>query len=1119
MIGEAAGLLGNPIVSTLVGFIPDIVDWIGKARYHFEKSRCLGAFVKEYACIADVTGCPTVARLIRTKGVIDELDAGCDGSMSKEALVNQLLSNASIPQEECAAQSVCQQFVSDYFDAKTWIDDEKMESATARVGEQVVSGFEGVNDKLDRIGGDIAAWDHAASLVLNQVVSGSLTFGEAREYVRLHGRDDLTGRMLGLYCDALAGERIDGDGLRTALSFPRFTTFLAGCMVSVWRLDGLEQLASLADGDLCEDLERILPILRREKPLASVCGEDSVLEGFHDDDLAMLCIAEFAYYERAFDVASWHFRQCSEPLNEVAKLHRKATELVIALMNTHVVTDDVKSLVESIPRGMVPAALDAAIDVANLGMALLMPGDFAAVYGSIDDDGRHLCEQASSWQRLEGCTVEEAWSILRQADERGHYDVFLEASDRLIADPNESEKLRRYWRGQTNMLCNQYALLEFYLSRVEPEITAEDAEQLVADRRHDPVFQLTLAEHFEGRDEACFKRCVERAIAAMEDREHGTVDIAHTHVWVPYLVKCDRLDEIFAILAPIGVLPERASADLVSLLWRNGVDQEAIEGFIDDHAVWRHVSQPRSFYIFASHCLNAGDYETAAALGTKSFEGQETVQAARLVANAGNLGYQQVSRRIVDWLVSDDKPMSLYLAAGQYRIAGEDDLADDLLVRAVLLGGEGAAQSAAALAGEWAGGAEEDARPNAIGKNCAVSYVAEDGTRGTIVFHERRRRVPNGRHAIGNKIHLTTRSPEFVALEGKGLGNTRCRRLGRIEVVEIESVEAHMLRLCFKLMTELPDVTALTLGDDPIETISGYLKAHEETTRPIVELVKNGIAIKDGPTIYPGISAGSTLLGQSHLEYAFRAIKDSRMTLHRPLESEFSVGDKAGFLLSASSIIMIAVADLGRECEELLCRSSVVTETTRNLLMREAELFRSQTDRSAGMLFLGSDEKPVLVPMQEEDRVARRDLVARVIEILGCVPSHKTSVEDAAAYGKRRKRHPEIGANESQDWEVCRHDGLTYVTEDALEAIRVVGDETMSCCNLLQALAMMGLDEPGLSRCSVRMHRAGCDPSMGRLQALRLHDLLMRRHTLNEAERETLLNYAEVVGLLDNADG
>ena len=33
MIGEAAGLLGNPIVSTLVGFIPDIVDWIDNEAY------------------------------------------------------------------------------------------------------------------------------------------------------------------------------------------------------------------------------------------------------------------------------------------------------------------------------------------------------------------------------------------------------------------------------------------------------------------------------------------------------------------------------------------------------------------------------------------------------------------------------------------------------------------------------------------------------------------------------------------------------------------------------------------------------------------------------------------------------------------------------------------------------------------------------------------------------------------------------------------------------------------------------------------------------------------------------------------------------------------------------
>ena len=40
-----------------------------------------------------------------------------------------------------------------------------------------------------------------------------------------------------------------------------------------------------------------------------------------------------------------------------------------------------------------------------------------------------------------------------------------------------------------------------------------------------------------------------------------------------------------------------------------------------------------------------------------------------------------------------------------------------------------------------------------------------------------------------------------------------------------------------------------------------------KSSRPKYELVKNGVAIEDGPTIYPGISTGSTLLGQSHLEF------------------------------------------------------------------------------------------------------------------------------------------------------------------------------------------------------------------------------------------------------------
>lgn len=1115
-VATASAVFGNPIVSTLVGFLPDAIEWVGNIRHHFAKSGRLDALVKEYVYLAEAAGCLTLAGLLRSQGIIAELDASCDGSKSIESIASQLLSNASIPEEERATKDICLQFVGDYFSAKTWISNEELKSATAIVSERLTSGFEGVNARLDQLGLDLAAQDHDTSLILDQIASGNLTYEGVRDHVGLHGRDSLTRRMLGLYCDLLDGAGLDSDSLATCGSFPGIATFFAGCLASTWRLDDLEQLASLIGGELREDVERIMPVLLGKKPLASVC-EDSVLKGFHDDDFAMLCVAEFAYYARAFDVAVWHFGQLSKRSNEVAELHRRASELMVALMNTHVVPDDIMSLAESIPDGMAPPVVEVAVDAVNLGMALLPREDFESLYSGFDDRRKELCERASSWQRLEGSTAEEAWSILRMAERRGFTDVFLFASDRLIADPNEAEKVRRYWKGQTNALCDHYSLLEFYLSRVDPEISAEAAEYLVADKLDDPVYELTLAEHFANRDEGFFERCVERAVGAMKDETRGAVDIAHMHVWVPYLVERGRTDEILAILSPMGVMPERYAADLVSLLWRNGVDQSVIDGFIDDHSVWRHVSQPRSLYVLAAHRFNAGDYEAAVALGTKSFEGQATVQAARLVADAGNFGHQQVSRRIVECLVEDDKALSLYLAAGQYRIIGEDDLADNLLVRAVLLGGDGAAQSAAALVGEWAGGSVEKGALTIIGRDCAVAYVGEDGTRGTIVFHGSQRRVPNGRREVGDAIHLTTRSPEFTFLEGKGLGSTYCRRLGMIDVIGIETAEACLLRLCFRLMTELPDVTVLTLGDDPIGTISRYLKAREEATRPRIQLVRDGVKIEGGLTLYPGISTGAALLGQSRLEFAFRVSRDKRTPLRRAPESQASSQGKDEFLLSASALIMMAIVDFGQECEERLCRSCVVTETTSNLLKREAEIFRSQIDRSAGMLFLGADGRPVLVPMEEDERRARRVFVAKVLELLDRV---RLRAGDEVSFANRgvRKSYPEIGANESQDWFVCEHDGLTYVTEDALEAVRIAADDAMQWCTLLQVMGALGASDLELSRCSVSMHRVGCDPCMGRSQALRAYDLLMRGRSLDEEERATLLNYVEATGFLDDSD-
>lgn len=121
------------------------------------------------------------------RGVIDELDTSCDGSASKGSLAKQMLSNASIPEEERATETLCLQFVRDYFDAKNWIDDERLEAATALNGERIASGFETVGEKLGQLRHDTSLRDNNTELILDQIIGGNLTYEQAREHVRRHG--------------------------------------------------------------------------------------------------------------------------------------------------------------------------------------------------------------------------------------------------------------------------------------------------------------------------------------------------------------------------------------------------------------------------------------------------------------------------------------------------------------------------------------------------------------------------------------------------------------------------------------------------------------------------------------------------------------------------------------------------------------------------------------------------------------------------------------------------------------------------------------------------------------------------------------------------------------------
>lgn len=1107
------GALNDPVVATVIGLAPEILEKVSRAKDRFLDKRNLGALVKEYAFIADCAGCPTLASRMRMKSFMSELEENCKKGEAKEALARAFLADADMSVEERSrSETLCSRFIDDYFEAVNVIRNTEHVSVVARLNEGRNATEARLSRKLDYIAASIADDNVDARLILGQIVSCMIGYEQVAQYVRGGGRASDLSRALGAYYDTCEGRLLADDDVASVCRFPEFAVHMLGLLVSAWRIEDYEMLARRIGGATWEDACRIMPVLCGEAQVSDLAPQ-GVLTGFNDTSHAMLCVAELAYWHGEYDSAARAFSLSPEKTNLLARAHEQASLLMVGCQNEYVNVTSVENLLQSMPDSLSAKLGKGVMDALNSGLSMLDEREFESVWSGLSSEVQMHCELARRMHSLANAASEDLWDSLLWASKHGHYGLLVSCSEKLLSNPDYACKVRRYWNDRTYMLCEEPFLLEFYLLKVGTNVRPQEARDLACERADDPSFNLVLAWVYSG--EKGFTEHHTRLAIDLMRSGHG-VDVMHMNVWLPHLVKLGKVDVVIEILRSIGLLPQHALTEALVQLLRAGASPSVLRKVADELDAWETLSHPKGLYYLAAICFGEENYDNAIGYAKRSFALQPNCSAAELIANASNILGYKAEVDVLEYLVSADTSRTLFFAAGQLKLAGDWERADDLLVRSVLLDGDSASWSAACLIGEWAGGRVEDRTTLSVGPDSAVTYEDKASKKHTVAFHSSARRIPGGRILLDGCEHVTTASSEYAAFAGRGLGSQKCGDFGVVTILSVEPVESVLLRYCFAMVPSLPDVRVLRFGDDVVEQMRAIVVEREREMRPRIKLLREGIISKGGLVAFLGISSGSVILGCSPVELAFGIAGDKTMPLYRFAgNKEYKPKRSQGHLLSVSAILMLSLLAIEKGDLDVVSRCCRVSQATKVWLQREVHQSLSNTDRSTGGITADDEGHLILSELTEEDKLDMRTYASRVLRILEMVPACDEVVRLAEVEAFPRKLRELFGPRESQDWAIARKLDYYYVTEDHLEACVVIGHGSSNLCNITQVMRTAGLSELSLSRYSMRMHDLGCVPAVDETQARLASELLLDETKLTENERETVINYAIATGVIE----
>lgn len=920
---------------------------------------------------------------------------------------------------------------------------------TLRLVEVNHEAIQKIDEQLSASQGDIDAQLSLLEEIVDFVGCGEIDV-ERLDFISRNTGDSLASRYLTAYVLLCKGQT----------PYPGHLTDIAGRDAVILALVS----AAISSGKVsyAEDMLRLCsfdasPIIRVVQELINLPGRVSIQNVEFPgviprgvEELINLINFEALFRCSAFQAAAMYADDAKIAWNPVAIEERSISELIsAAAMNDDDLYFKVQQEISKF-RSWYPRHLIVQFEHAISGSFLQLDTDqVRELISRLPDCLSFFAEDEKKQLDLRDCnSLQKAREILIWAEAKRNPFLMMEAALKLVElDAGARQELIDTFDRCSTWAFPNAGILRMYVDGIDSDVSYEQYCRFGKGMEGDAPFHLIAYDKFHDTLPETANYHIETAISIMKE-PMGAKDLLSSFIWVPYLYRVGRIEEIKQIVEDIlPIAPYEHITSFFGTLARCPDSEETVTDLVETMAS-SELWDPRAAELVAGHLAACGRLDVAGPVASAFFKVRHSELLAKIVIWWASEACIDPDEDIIAFLRQVDTSQSNLTLAVYYREKGEKRISDALLVRASFGEGEPSERALVCYAIEHAAEVDEKEGVEKIDKDCyAVLSSSEGGKRVLLFFADPTAVTAEGiRNSIGCAFSI--QSKEFLSLRGLRQGEA-CEVDGeKFSIVEIGKIDSLLCRAGFLEMAKSPECgIAIHSTDELLRHLATASEAEASKTK----LYQKGIVTEDGMA-YLGIETGAVLFGASRrLEFVGEVICNPNYSYRKnPISRNGPIGEKDDFLISYNAAVALSFLDLPVNVWDRVKQKCFISKSTAKRLRKDAQTILEDSYQSAGKL--GFDgERPVLF---ENDEEARRCLKKKWLPILDFTAG-LSKIEPVASFSGAHRLPRLLFENESIDIQTASEHNLIYVTEDLVES-QACDDVAISRCGISAMLISIG---------------------------------------------------------------
>lgn len=756
---------------------------------------------------------------------------------------------------------------------------------------------------------------------------------------------------------------------------------------------------------------------------------------------ASLLNAEMAYSHKAYIAAESLFAELNQQMNPVARSHSAISVIASdALYGRDGLFSHVQEAIDESRDWMSDMLLQ------QLADALVMVYGLAGadwLESSLENAPVHLQEPFEKLEILlelsQADTFEESLVIMARAGQCRCISAYLEAAIKaLTLDASRKRILAKEFHKNKDWLFVSPVAFAFYVKELAEIHSYQEFRELGAKISQTAEYHLLAYALFKETDQELATKHIELALAILPESMVNPLQ-AFPEIWVPYLVENSRGQDVIDIATPYLSRESVQTIQYFLAICRRADDSGVIFDQLMEALANSEVYDTRVPEFLARHFASINDVPTAGRLALKAFRLHETEISAAIVASWCITSSLELDDDVRNYIARTDTQMMNLVGADIAEAEGNPTLGDRLLIRAAFREGGKERRALAAYAARHAGNTDVK-EYRAVEQDTCVTIEAGDGTVFPVFFFSENDSLLEPRVSGPAGRAFLTKTAAFISTRGRFVGEAVT--IGDItgRIVGIESAEAGLTRQGFSFIAKDPRTRVISVeeGEDFLDQIADAMQPQSNRLENYLE----GINVNE-VTVYPGIETARRLGVPDKLEFTIEAIMSGDMPFRRyPFSHNLPIGDEDAYLLSYSAAVCLALLKPPADTLNSVTAKCSITESTARRLENECRAILDECFTSPGKLSL-VDGRPTLFQNDEAVKQQWRGIVLNISELISAlqkiVPATGVPTFEYAGI---------LCDNAAIDIQTAIDNGLTYVTEDCLEAQMVDTAGSLSRCSL-----------------------------------------------------------------------